>query len=67
MPITFVVDEIIRDAIMGKKYDRAIAVAMSEILKELREIRGHIEAFHEDGICLHSKRTEDKKWVMKLK
>jgi len=47
MPITFVIDEIIHDAIMAGKYDKAIAVALAGLLKELRDIRGEIESINE--------------------
>jgi len=44
MPITFVIDEIIHDAIMRGDYEKAKAVALGEIVKVLRDIWGEIEA-----------------------
>lgn len=47
MPIEIVIDTMITEAIIAENYDRAIALALSELVKELRYIRGELEALNE--------------------
>jgi len=61
MPITFIVDEIIHDAIMRGDYEKAKAIALGEIVRILRDIWGEIEAIKDDGISCNKTNKEIKK------
>jgi len=59
MPIEFVVDTMIHDAIMAEDYERAKAIALGEIVKILRDIWGEIEAIKDDGISCNKRNTKE--------
>ena len=44
MPITFVIDEIIHEAIMNGEYEKAKAIALGELVKIIRDLWGEVEA-----------------------
>ena len=44
MPIEFIVDTMMHEAIMKGDYERAKAIALCELVKILRDIWGEIEA-----------------------